>query len=110
LLYRVRIGRDDYLGSAEEVLRYLARGEGSPARDPHAYMRAVAARLAEDLGVTDVPTDEAEAFLLALGERRVIRLETVGEPSSERHDPRSVLGEGPVTFGRGVQDGDVEGV
>jgi hypothetical protein len=107
LLYRVRIGRDDYLGAPAEVLQFLMRAEGAPATEPRAYMRGIAARLADQLGVTGVPTDDPEAFLLSLAERRVIRLEAVGEPSHERSDPREVLGEGPVTFGHGVKDDDI---
>lgn len=107
MLYRVRVGQDDYLGSAEEVVRFMARAEGAPAREPRAYMQGIAARLAQDLGVTNLPTSDPEAFLLALSERRVIRLEAVGEPSSERADPRATLGDGPVVFGRGVKDDDI---
>lgn len=107
MLYRVRIGRDDYLGTPDEVLGFLLRAEGAPAQEPRAYMEGVAARLADQLGVTGLPTDDPEAFLLSLSERRVIRLEAVGEPSLERSDPRAVLGEGPVTFGKGVKDDDI---
>jgi len=107
LLYRVRIGIDDYLGTPEEVLAFLMRAEGAPGRDPRSYMEGAAERLRDRMGVTDVATSTPEAFLLSLAERRVIRLEPVGEPSSERSDPRVALGDGPVVYGEGVDPDDV---
>jgi hypothetical protein len=46
-LYRVRVARDDYLGSADEVLTFLRRAQGAPAGDARAYMTSVARRLAD---------------------------------------------------------------
>jgi hypothetical protein len=108
VLYRVTVGRDDYLGTAEEVVAFLARGEGSPSRDPGTYMRQVAARLTDKLGLPPVPSDDAEAFLLALGERRVIKVALASEPSSERVDRRTALGDGPIAFSEGVDPDDVD--
>lgn len=107
MLYRVTLGRDEYLGTPEEVLGFLARAQGSPAPDPAGYMRAVAQQLAARMGLSGVPTDDAEAFLTALAERKVLRMEPVREPSTERHDPRTVLGDGPVVYGEGVNPDDV---
>jgi len=107
LLYRVRVGRDDYLGTAEEVVAFMMRAEGAPGADPQAFMDGVAARLGEHLGVNDLPTSAAEPFLLSLAERRIIRLEQVGEPHAERTDPRLALGDGPVVYGEGVSEDDL---
>jgi hypothetical protein len=70
-------------------------------------MSGVARRLAAEMGVTDIPTDDAEAFLLALAARRVIRLERGEEPSAERVDPRAALGDDPVVYGEGVRPEDL---
>lgn len=102
------VGRDDYLGTAEEVVAFLARGEGSPASDPAAYMRLVAARLTDAMGLAPVPHDDPEAFLLALGERRVIRVEHAAEPLSERVDRRTALGDGPIAFSEGVDPDELD--
>ncbi|MFM8979186.1 MAG: hypothetical protein ACKOSS_01795 [Planctomycetia bacterium] len=107
MLYRVRIGQDDYLGTPEEVLAFMMRAQGAPPGGPTAYMEGIARRLAGELGVPGIATSGAEAFLLSLAERRVARVEPVGEPSQERHDPHAVLGEGPVTLGRGVSADDL---
>jgi hypothetical protein len=108
VLYRVTLGRDEYLGTAVEVVAFLARGEGSPAREPRAYRRAVAARLDTDLGIPAVPVHDAEAFLHALADRKVLRLEPATEPSSERVDRETALGHGPVAFSEGVDPDDVD--
>jgi hypothetical protein len=108
VLYRVTVGRDDYLGTAEEVVAFLARGEGSPSRDPKTYMRRVAARLTEAMSLPPLPVDDAEAFLLALGERRVIRVERADEPLSERVDRKTALGDGPIAFSEGVDPDEVD--
>jgi hypothetical protein len=108
VLYRVTVGRDEYLGTADEVVSFLARGEGSPARDPGTYMRLVAARLTKEMGLTPVPHHDAEAFLLALGERRVVGVQPASEPSSDRVDPRAALGDGPIAFSEGVDPDDLD--
>jgi hypothetical protein len=106
-LYRVRVARDDYLGTADEVLAFMRRAQGAPPGDARAYMRGVAERLVGGMGVTEIPTHDAEAFLLALAARRLIRIEKVAEPSGERVDPREALGDGPVVYGAGVNPDDV---
>ncbi|MHC5009626.1 MAG: hypothetical protein ACYTG6_01610 [Planctomycetota bacterium] len=106
-LYRVRIGRDEYLGSAEEVLAFMARAEGGPGTDEDGYMAGVARRLREQLGVEGIPVDDAEAFLDALGERGVAPVERLGEPATDRVLPEEILGEGPVVFGPGVHPEDL---
>lgn len=107
MLYRVRIGQDDYLGTPEEVLAFMMRAQGAPPGGPRAYMEGIARRLAGEMGVPGIETHSAEAFLLSLAGRRVARVEPVGEPSHERHDPQQVLGEGPITLGRGVSHDDL---
>jgi hypothetical protein len=107
MLYRVRVGRDEYLGAADEVVAWMARAEGAPGADPRTYMEGVAARLRERMGVEGVPTSDPVAFLEALRERRVLPIERQREPSDERADPQRVLDEGPVTLGEGVDPGDV---
>lgn len=108
MLFRVTLGRDEYLGTPAEVVRFLALGVGSPAREPGAYMRAVAARLASERGLAAVPHDDPEAFLRALAERRLLALETLGEPSSERVDRATALGSGPVAFSEGVEPDEID--
>lgn len=107
VLYRVRVGRDDYLGTPDEVLAFLQRAQGAPPGGARAYMAGVARRLATEMGITEIPTHDAQAFLLALAARRVIRLEQVAEPARERMDPRAALGDGPVVYGEGVRPEDV---
>jgi hypothetical protein len=107
MLYRVRVGRDEYLGTAAEVVGFLARAQGAPDADPRAYMEGAAARLRERLGIEGVPTDDPVAFLEALAERRVLPVERRREPSDERVDPRRLLADGPVTLGEGVDAGDL---
>lgn len=107
MLYRVRIGQDDYLGTPEEVLAFMMRAQGAPAGGRQAYMEGIARRLCDQLGLPGIATSSPEAFLLSLGERRVARVEAVGEPSAERHDPQALLDEGPLTFGEGVSPEDL---
>lgn len=107
MLYRVRVGRDDYLGTAEEVVTFMLRAAGAPGADVGSFMAGVAAGLADRLGVTDLPTNTPDAFLLALSERRIIHLEALSEPSPERTDPRVALGDGPVVYGEGVEADDL---
>ena len=108
MLFRVTLGRDPYLGTPAEVVAFLAAGVGSPAREPGAYMRAVAARLAKERGLDTIPHHDPEAFLRALADARVVRLEVLGEPSSERVDRATALGSGPVAFSEGVDPSEVD--
>lgn len=108
MLYRVKIGEDDYLGRAEEVVAFMARAEGAPGDDPTSYMEGVAARLKEQLGVEGIDTSDPALFLDALDERGVISVETFPEPSDDRVSPADALGDGPVTLGEGVDPHDVD--
>lgn len=107
MLYRVRIGRDEYLGTADEVLAFLARAEGAPGTDPRSYMEGAARRIEERLGISGIPTSDAAAFLEALRERRILPVEPQRPPSDERVDRDRVLDEGPVTLGEGVDAADL---
>jgi hypothetical protein len=109
VLYRVRIGRDEYLGSADEVVAFMARAEGAPARDADGYMRGVADRIRARMGI-GVAVGDAESFLRSLGDRGVLSVEILGEPSTERVDPNEALGEGPVVLGPDVDPGDIRGL
>jgi hypothetical protein len=108
MLYRVRIGQDAYLGSADEVVAFLARTEGAPGRDARSYMEGVAKRLRERLGKEGIRTSDARAFLESLAASGVIVVETQPEPSDERVDPRETLGDGPIAYGKGVDPRDIE--
>ncbi len=107
MLYRVRIGEDVYLGSAEEVLAFLMRAAGGQDADAGAYMRRTAGLLAEAYGVRDVDTSGPEAYLLSLRQSGVVPVETLEEPDPSHHDPGEALGDGPVVFGEGVDPDDI---
>ena len=108
MLYRVKIGVDEYLGRAEEVVDFMARAEGAPGDDRATYMEGVAKRLREQLELEDVDTSDPAAFLDSLDEHGVIPIETIAEPSDERVSPEEVLGDGPVTLGEGVDPHDID--
>ena len=107
-LYRVVVGRDEYLGSADEVVAFMAKADGAPGNDSASYMRGVAERVAGQVGVDAIPTGTAEAFLDALAKHRVLQVEIRGEPLDERVDPREAVGDGPIAYGPGVDPDDVE--
>jgi hypothetical protein len=108
VLFRVTLGRDEYLGTPAEVVAFLARGVGSPTREPAAYMRAVAARLGKERGLSNIPAHDPEAFLRALADHRIVTLDVQGEPSSERVSREEALGDGPVAFSEGVDPDEVD--
>ena len=108
MLYRVRIGQDDYLGQAEEVVTFMAKAEGAPGGEVDSYMTGVAARLKEELGIESVDTSDPALFLDSLDEKGVVSVQTFPEPSDERVSPAEALGEGPVTLGEGVDPHDVD--
>jgi hypothetical protein len=108
MLYKVRIGEDVYLGSADEVLAFLMRAEGAPAGDAAAYMVAMKARIAEHMDVTGIDTSDAAAFLESLGEQGVVPVETQAEPSRQRVSKEEALGDGPIVLGPDVEPEDVD--
>ena len=108
MLYRVRIGEDDYLGRAEEVVAFMAKAESAPGDDLDSYMEGVAHRLAEQMGIEGIPAEDPALFLDALDEKGIISVQTFAEPSDDRVSPEDALGDGPVTLGEGVDPHDVE--
>ena len=108
MLYRVRIGEDEYVGSAEEVVRFMARAEGAPGSDVTSYMEGVGRRLAEKMGLEGLDTSSPDAFLDALDEHGVLPIATSTEPSDERVDPDVALGDDPVALGEGVDADDLD--
>jgi len=108
MLYRVQIGEDDYLGSPEEVVQFMARAEGAPGRNIEGYMAGVSLRVRERMGLDGVDTTDEVAFLESLRELGIVPIEVLPEPSSQRVDPRTAIGQGPVAYGKDVDPDDVE--
>ena len=108
MLYKVSINEDVYLGTAEEVVRYMMRAEGAPAGEVGAYMVAMAARLAERLDVSGIDTSDETAFLESLREGGVVPVEVLDEPSTQRVAPEDAVGDGPVAYGPGVHPRDFD--
>ena len=108
MLYRVKIGEDDYLGRAEEVVAFMARAEGAPGDDIASYMKGVADRLKKELGIQGVVTDDPALFLDSLDEKGVVSVQTFAEPSDDRVSPDAALGDGLVSLGDGVDPHDVD--
>ncbi len=110
MLYKVVVGRDEYLGSPEEVVRWMSRAEGAPRGDDlAAYMAGIAARTAERTQAPRVDASSPLAFLRSLAAAGLLRLEERPEPSRKRSRPDEAL-EGPVVFGEGVEPEDLEGI
>jgi hypothetical protein len=111
MLYKVKVGVDEYLGTPEEVVAWMARAEGAPGGDLSAYMRGIARRLRAKLGVEAVDVSSPLAFLASLADAEVVSVEERPEASSERADRDEIertLGEGPIAYGKDVDPDDVE--
>ena len=112
MLYKVTVGRDEYLGTPEQVVLWMSRAEGAPAGGVggglEAFMRGVRDRVARAGGETAIDVSSAIGFLESLRDARLVRLEERRESSSERVEPREVLDEGPVAFGESVTLEDLE--
>ena len=118
MLYRVKVGRDEYLGTPEEVVAWMSKAEGAPPQGSgtstgmRAFMRGIAARArtagrgAEIESAIDV--DEPEAFLLSLGAAGLLDIEERPEASGERVRPSDALGDGPIAYGKDVEPGDID--
>ena len=103
MMYRVNIGQDEYIGSADEVVEFLRRTEGAPASENAAeYMRSVAHRLHSAMDIDDIDVTSPEAFLDSLAARRVLRISVGPEPSTDRVSAEEALGDGPIAYGPGV--------
>jgi hypothetical protein len=113
VLYKVMVGRDEYLGTAEQVVLWMSRAEGAPSSGgagggPEAYMRGVRDRIARAGGEAEIDVTSAIGFLESLRDARLLRLEERRESSTERVEPREVLDEGPVAFGESLTLEDLE--
>ena len=109
MLYRIRIGEDEYIGNAAEVIAFMARAEGAPGSDPRTYMEGVATRLQEKLRVEGIRTDAPEAFLDSLDEHGVVQVEIFPEPSDERVPKDEALGDGLIGLGEDVDPDVLDG-
>lgn len=90
-------------------MAWMSKAQGAPAGGPAAYMRAVAARIAEHLDERPpIDVSSPEAFLVSVADAGLIRLEHRPEASTERVDPVEALGDGPVAFGEDVDVADLE--
>jgi hypothetical protein len=112
VLYKVTVGRDASLGTAEEVVAWMSRAEGAPTvpKGPgglEAYMRGVAARVAERTEADRVDVSSPLSFLESLRDAGLLRLEERSESSTERADPKDVLEQGILTFGDDVDPEDL---
>jgi hypothetical protein len=110
MLYKVKVGVDEYLGTPEEVVSWMARAEGAPPGGTDGFMRGIARRLRAKMGIEVVDVSSPLAFLSSLAEAGVLTAEERPEASSERLDRAGIdraLGEGPIAFGKDV-DPDVD--
>lgn len=107
MLYRVMIGEDEYIGTADEVVQYMANNDGAPGHDVTSYIAGVVERLRKE-EVTGISDEDPVAFLLTLKEKGILPIEELEEPSDERVDPQEALGDGPVGIGKGVDPEDLD--
>ena len=108
MLYKVRVGRDEYLGTPEEVVGWMARAPGAPGDGtPADYMARVAQRLAALPRGAAVDASSALAFLRSLASAGWARVTERREASPERVEPEEVLDDGPVAFGEDVDYEDL---
>jgi hypothetical protein len=113
MLYKVRVGVDEYLGTADEVVAWMAKAEGAPRGGVDGYMRGIARRLRSQMGIEVVDTSSAVAFLSSLRDARVLSVEERPEASAERLDGDEIdraLGDGPIAFGKDVEPEDLDDV
>jgi len=109
VLMKVTVGQDVYLGTADEVVRWMSKAEGAPPGDLPGYMRGIAARVARAAPQAPaVDVTDAEAFLESLADAGFVQLDERAEASRERVDPKALLAEGPVAFGGKVSLEDLE--
>jgi hypothetical protein len=112
MLYKVTIGQDVYLGTADEVVHFMAKADGAPTSRKGgvaAFMRGIAARVAKrSKEAPPIDVSSPDAFLDSLAAAKLIRLEERRESSSERVDRKTALGDGPVSFGEKVSIEDLE--
>lgn len=114
MLYKVVIGRDTYLGTAEEVVGWMSRAQGAPSAAQgglEAFMQGIAARATERVGGVSIDASSPVAFLESLREAGLVRVEERPEASSERVDVAEVVRtDDPITIGEGMGAEDLEDV
>ena len=108
MLYKVKVARDEYLGTPEEVVAWMAKAEGSPGRGADAFMRGVAERARGSGRGEPVEVSSPAAFLASLAKAGLATVEERPEASRERVAPSEALGDGPIAYGKGVEPGDVD--
>ena len=112
LLYKVTVGEDVYLGTAEQVVGWMSKAVGAPGTDVPSYMAGIAERLARaSKGAkkrAPIDVSEPQAFLESLRDAGVVTLEERTEASAERVDPKELIDEGPVAFGEKLSIKDLE--
>lgn len=105
-LYRVDIGEDCYVGTAEEVVAFMMKAEGAPEGDVATYMQGIAQRVVEALGRGPIDTDDPASFLESLARHKIARVSVGAAPTDETANPEDLLREGPVAFGPDVDPRD----
>jgi hypothetical protein len=116
MLYKVKVGRDEYVGTPEEVVLWMAKADGAPKGGLKAYMRGIAKRVealrereGDDRGRgTPVDVSSADAFLESLAEAGLLQMEDRAEASKERVRPSEAIGDGPVAYGKDVEVGEID--
>jgi hypothetical protein len=90
------------------VVEWMSRAEGAPKGEIGAYMRGIAARVAERTNRSRVDDSSPLAFLLSLRDAGLLRLEDRPEASSKREDPSEFLDQGILTFADEVDPEDLD--
>lgn len=106
-LYRVDIGEDCYIGTADEVVAFMRKADGAPDGTRDDYMRGVAQRVAELTSRGPIDTSSAAAFLESLAANGIARVSVGDAPSDERADPADVLKDG-YAYGPDVDPRDLD--
>jgi hypothetical protein len=108
MLWKVNVGRDQYLGTPEEVVSFMAKAKGAPPGGPAAFMRGVAKRLERGGRGAPVDVSDAAAFLASLAAAGVLTIEERPEASRERVAPSDALGDGPIAYGKDVDPDELD--
>lgn len=101
-LWRCAIGEDVYIGTADEIVAFMAKAVGAPPGDGERYMRGIATRVRERLDLGPVDTEDADSFLESLAALGLVRLAPMSAPSEERVDVGAFVGDRPFAFDGGL--------
>lgn len=107
MLYKVTVGRDQYLGTAEEVVLWMSQAVGAPEGGIDGYMQGIAARIRERTGTDAVDDSSPLAFLRSLQRAGLAKVEERAEASAERVDPDEALADDMIAFGKDVDLDDI---